>query len=147
MTPEMQHTYYTEKLFFGVSNLLAAGAGMLGAMLNEGDARWVYVTLSVGILVATSMSLMTRREETMRIIAGRNLFAVMTTVLGTRALAHWSEVLAAVQEDILLLGFVSACVCVIAFTVGFGLIRSLDQQKLGLGRWVKNLIITILTKK
>jgi hypothetical protein len=147
MTPEMQHTYYTEKLFFGVSNLLAAGAGMLGAMLNEGDARWVYVTLSVGILVATSMSLMTRREETMRIIAGRNLFAVMTTVLGTRALAHWSEVLAAVQEDILLLGFVSACVCVIAFTVGFGLIRSLDQQKLGLGRWVKDLIITILTKK
>ncbi len=143
----MQHTYYTEKLFFGVSNLLAAGAGMLGAMLNEGDARWVYVTLSVGILVATSMSLMTRREETMRIIAGRNLFAVMTTVLGTRALAHWSEVLAAVQEDILLLGFVSACVCVIAFTVGFGLIRSLDQQKLGLGRWVKDLIITILTKK
>jgi hypothetical protein len=83
----------------------------------------------------------------MRIIAGRNLFAVMTTVLGTRALAHWSEVLAAVQEDILLLGFVSACVCVIAFTVGFGLIRSLDQQKLGLGRWVKDLIITILTKK
>jgi len=143
----MQHTYYTEKLFFGVSNLLAAGAGMLGAMLNEGDARWVYVTLSVGILVATSMSLMTRREEPMRIIAGRNLFAVMTTVLGTRALAHWSEVLAAVQEDILLLGFVSACVCVIAFTVGFGLIRSLDQQKLGLGRWVKDLIITILTKK
>jgi hypothetical protein len=147
MTRDMQHTYYTEKLFFGVSNLLAAGAGMLGAMLNEGDARWVYVTLSVGILVATSMSLMTRREETMRIIAGRNLFAVMTTVLGTRALAHWSEVLAAVQEDILLLGFVSACVCVIAFTVGFGLIRSLDQQKLGLGRWVKDLIITILTKK
>ena len=143
----MHHTYYTEKLFFGISNLLAAGAGMLGAMLNEGDARWVYVTLSVGILVATSMSLMTRREETMRIIAGRNLFAVMTTVLGTRALAHWSEVLAAVQEDILLLGFVSACVCVIAFTVGFGLIRSLDQQKLGLGRWVKDLIITILTKK
>jgi len=147
MTRDMHHTYYTEKLFFGISNLLAAGAGMLGAMLNEGDARWVYVTLSVGILVATSMSLMTRREETMRIIAGRNLFAVMTTVLGTRALAHWSEVLAAVQEDILLLGFVSACVCVIAFTVGFGLIRSLDQQKLGLGRWVKDLIITILTKK
>ena len=143
----MQHTYYTEKLFFGIGNLLAAGAGLVGAMLNEGDARWVYVTLSVGILVATSMSLMTRREESMRIIAGRNLFAVMTTVLGTRALAHWSKALSAVQDDVLLLGFASACVCVLAFTVGFGLIRNLDQDKFSLGKWIKDIIITILTKK
>jgi hypothetical protein len=143
----MQHTYYTEKLFFGISNLLAAGAGMLGAILNEGDMRWVCVTLSVGIVVSTAMSLMTRREESMRIVAGRNLFAVLTTVLGTRALAHWWESLAVVQDDVLLLGFASACVCVLAFTVGFGLIRNLDQDKFSLGKWLKDLIITILTKK
>lgn len=147
MTDEMQHTYYTEKLFFGIGNMLAAGAGLLGAMLNEGDARWVYVTLSVGIIVSTSMSLMTRRDESMRVIAGRNLFTVIATVLGTRGLAHWSDLYVAVRDDILLLGFVSACVCVAAFTIGFGFIRSLDQQKLGLGRWLKDLLITILTKK
>jgi hypothetical protein len=147
MTSDMQHTYYTEKLLFGIGNMLAAGAGLLGAMLNEGDARWVYVTLSVGIIVSTSMSLMTRRDESMRVIAGRNLFTVIATVLGTRGLAHWSDLYAAVRDDILLLGFVSGCVCVAAFTIGFGFIRSLDQQKLGLGRWLKDLLITILTKK
>ncbi len=147
MTTSMEHTYYTEKLFFGIGNMLAAGAGLVGAMFNEGDARWVYVTLSVGIIVSTSMSLMTRRDESMRVIAGRNLFTIIATVLGTRGLAHWTDLYIAVRDDILLLGFVSACVCIAAFTVGFGFIRSLDQQKLGLGRWLKELIITILTKK
>jgi hypothetical protein len=52
-----------------------------------------------------------------------------------------------VQDDVLLLGFASACVCVLAFTVGFGLIRNLDQDKFSLGKWLKDLIITILTKK
>ena len=147
MTSDMEHTYYSEKLFFGIGNMLAAGAGLVGAMLNEGDARWVYVTLSVGIIVSTSMSLMTRRDESMRVIAGRNLFTIIATVLGTRGLAHWTDLYLAVRDDILLLGFVSACVCVASFTVGFGFIRSLDQQKLGLGRWLKDLLITILTKK
>lgn len=147
MTRDMHHTYYTEKLFFGISNLLAAGAGILGAMLNEGDMRWVCVTLSVGILVSTAMSLMTRREETMRIIAGRNLFAVMATTLGTRALAHWFDAIAPVYDDVLLLGFASACVCVVAFTVGFGLIRSLDQDKFSIGKWLVDILLLILTRK
>jgi hypothetical protein len=143
----MHHTYYTEKIFFGIANLLGAAFGLLGAMMTEGDARWIYVTLSVGILVSTSMSLMTRRDESMRVIAGRNLFTVIVTVLGTRALTHWVITLAPAKDDILLLGFLSACVCVCAFTIGFGLIRSLDQEKFSLGRWLKDLLLLLLTPK
>jgi len=37
MTDEMQHTYYTEKLFFGIGNMLAAGAGLLGITSEQLD--------------------------------------------------------------------------------------------------------------
>ena len=143
----MHHTYYTEKIFFGTTNLVAAAFGLLGAMINEGDARWICVTMSVGIIVSTSMALMTRRDESMRIITGRSLFAVITSIFGTRALAHYILSLAPVNDDILLLGFVSGCVTVLTFTVGYGLIRSLNDQKFTLGAWIIEILRIFLAPK
>ncbi len=62
--------YFAEKIFFGTLTLTSSGVAALGAILSEGDARWFYVTFAVGPLVSTCMALMTRRNESMKVVAG-----------------------------------------------------------------------------
>lgn len=139
--------YYNEKIFFGTTNLIGAFFATLGAMMTYGDARWIFVTLVVGIITSTSMALMTRKDENMKIVVGRFLFAVVATVLGTRVLSHSIASLAIMNDDIIFLGAIAGAVNVFAFTVGYGLIRSLNDERISLGRWLKDLLLTILTKK
>lgn len=140
------HHYY-EKVFFGTANLLGAALAGMGAVLTDGDTRWLYVTLVVGILCSTSLALMTRKPtESIGVVAGRSLFAIIMTAVGTRLLAYWAD-LSVAHTDVIYLGGLSMLVNVLAYTVGYGLIRSLDDGKIGLGTRIVNIIVSILTKK
>jgi len=140
-------TYYTEKIFFGSVNLVCSYIALLGAIMTDGDARWMLVTLSVGIFLSTTFALMTRYDESMRIVAGRSLFAVFWAVFGTRLLIFVFPGLQNMHDDLLLLGAVSGGVTAVSFTAGYGLIRSMDSEKLSIGKWIKDMIIIMLTKK
>jgi hypothetical protein len=141
------HNYFHEKVFFGTMNMLAAGASLAGGLLSNEEARWIYVTLAVGILVATSLALMTRKDEPMSVVVGRFLFAMIATVLLTRWFAHWANLIELLESDVLMLGAVSGTVCVTAFTIGYGMIRSMDQKKISIGKWLHETLLAILTKR
>lgn len=141
----IQMNYYYEKIFFGTTNLIGGAVALLGAILSEGDTRWFYVTLTVGIIVSTCMALMTRRTESMNVVAGRFLFAVICTVLATRIVPYIIPPLDAIHEDVLLLGCAAGAVNVLSFTVGYGLIRNLDDEKVSLGNRLKDFAISVLT--
>ena len=139
--------YYYERIFFGTTNLIGGAVALLGAILSEGDTRWFCVTLTVGIIVSTCMALMTRRTESMKVVSGRFLFAVICTVLATRIVPYIIPPLYAIYEDVLLLGCAAGAVNVLSFTVGYGLIRSLDDEKISVGKWLKDVLIMLLTRK
>lgn len=143
-----QMNYHHERIFFGTTNLIGCAVAILGAILSEGDTRWFCVTLTVGIIVSTCMALMTRNTESMKVVSGRFLFALTCTVLATRLVPYAIPSMAeAIYNDVLLLGVVSGIVNVLAFTVGYGLIKSLNDEKISLGRWLKDILIMLLTRK
>lgn len=144
--------YYQEKILAGTSVLIAAAVSWLGAILSEGDARWFFVTLTTGIVVSISMALMTRRgesenrkAESIKIVCGRFMFAVIGAVVGTRILVFFVPRLRAIHDDVLLLAGFSALVSITTFTVGYGLIRNLDDEKVSLGDRLKEFAISVLT--
>jgi len=140
--------YFTEKMFFGILNLIGSAIAAIGAILSEDDTRWFCITLTVGIIVSTCMALMTRNTESMKVVSGRFLFALTCTVLATRLVPYAIPSMAdAIYSDVLLLGVVSGIVNVLAFTVGYGLIKSLNDEKISLGRWLKDILIMLLTRK
>jgi len=143
----MEHHYFADKIFFGTMALISAGLNIIGAMFAPHESQWLCVTMAVGSLVSACLALMTRRNESIRIIAGRCLFSVIVAVLGTRVLVRYFDALAIAGDDILLLGALAGTVTVVSFTIGFGFIRSLDDDKFSLGQWIKDMLLLILTRK
>lgn len=141
------HNYYLEKIFFGSLTLAAAFISWLGLLFSEGDFRWLFATLVGGIVTSTSMALLTRYKESMKIVVGRFLFALIGAVVGTRVLVFFFPKLKAVHDDAFLLAGFAAVMSVFFFTWGYGMIRSMDDEKLPIGKWFKDLLILFLTKK
>lgn len=143
----MNSHYYYEKLLYGTTSLLASSLSFAGAILSHDEQQWVYVTFAVGILISCCMGLITRRDESMRVVVGRGLFSTISTVLLTRLLVYYFSALQMAKDDPLILGGIAAGVCIFAFTIGYGFIRGLDQEKFSLAKTIRDLLILILTKK
>lgn len=136
--------YFKEKLLFGLSSFASAGFSGLGAIMTGEEARWVYVTISVAIMCSSSLALMFRKPtESIKIVVGRCMMSVLITVFGTRVLVEATGMEAA-HTDVLYLGGVATGVCVLAYTVGHGLFKSMDANSSGMGNTIRQFLLNLL---
>jgi hypothetical protein len=128
----MLMSYTAEKILFGLATMGGSGVCTLGAVMNEGDARYLYVTLAVSIITAAFCAIIFKRQdEAMRVVSGRCGLSILGGIFGTRYLLHkgW---LTAVDGDVIILGGQAIVVTMAAYFVGFWVLYRLDRNGKGL---------------
>ena len=132
---------FHEKIFFGVITLASTAFSMVGAIMTDGDARWLYVTLAVSSMTSGFLALMFKKhDETMRLVVGRCGFAILGGVLATRPIVHQLGFEQITQTDIISLGGLSAATCIMTFFVGFALLSCIERGSPALAeKWFKKI--------
>ena len=134
-------TPFHEKIFFGFSTLLGAGFSMLGAIMTDGEARWIYVTLASSSMTSGFLALMFKRaDETIRLSVGRCGFAILGGILATRPIVHQLGFEELTETDIISLGGLSSITCIGTFFVGYAFLRCVERSAPALAeKWFKKL--------
>jgi hypothetical protein len=132
---------FHEKLLFGITTLASTGFSMLGAIMTEGEARWLYVTLAASSMTSGFLALMFKKpEEAIRLVVGRCGFAILGGILATRPIVHQLGFLKVNETDIISLGGLSAITCIITFFVGHAGLLIVERQSPRLAeKWLKKL--------
>jgi hypothetical protein len=132
---------FHEKLLFGFAALTSTGFSMLGAIMTDGEARWLYVTLAASSMTSGFLALMFKKQdEAIRLVVGRCGFAVLGGVLATRPIVHQLGFVKITETDIISLAFISAMTCIATFFVGFAGLLIVERQSPQLAeKWLKKL--------
>lgn len=131
---------FHEKLFFGTATLTSVGTSTLGALMTEGETRWVFVTFTCSILTAAFMALMFKRsDEGVRLVIGRCGFSVLGGILATQPAAYYFKV-DTVHTNIISLAALSSVVCIGFFFVGYAMLKIVEAKAPALAeKWFKKL--------
>lgn len=114
--------YFHEKLAAGFATLAAAGISYVGAILSDGEVRWVCITLASSILMSMLVAVLLRAPtETMKLTIARAGFAIMLGVLGTRELLiRWG--IDAFEHDAIRLAGVASAMTIGGHVLGYPLL-------------------------
>jgi hypothetical protein len=115
-------SYTAEKIFFGLAVLLSSAFSTLGAILTDGETRWIMVTFTSSILTAAFLSLVFKRvDETIRHVVGRSGLAILGGMLGSRYLVHRYGI-SFVDGDVVGLAGLAAAVTLVGWLIGYWLL-------------------------
>lgn len=119
---------FHEKILFGSAALTSAGTSTMGAMMTEGETRWVFVTFTICILTASFLALMFKKsEESIRLVIGRCGFSVIGGILATQPAAHYLKV-ESVHTNVISLAALSSLVCIGFFFIGFAMLKIVEAK-------------------
>jgi hypothetical protein len=113
---------FHEKLLAGFSTLAASAIAYVGAILTEGEVRWVCITLAASLPMAMFCAVIVRApSETMKVTLCRAGVAVMAGCLGTRELLlRWGG--EGFEHDAIRLAGYAAGMTVVGMVVGYPLL-------------------------
>ena len=121
-------TYTQEKITYGLAAMASAGMSTLGAILTDGESRWLFVTITSSILTACFLALVFKRvDETIRIVIGRAGLSILGGVLGSRYIVH-RYALTSAENDIVALAGVAAAVTIAGFIIGYPLLQLINSR-------------------
>ena len=121
-------TYTQEKITYGLAAMASAGMSTLGAILTDGESRWLFVTITSSILTACFLALVFKRvDETIRIVIGRAGLSILGGVLGSRYIVHRYAMTSA-ENDIVALAGVAAAVTIGGFILGYPLLQLINSR-------------------
>lgn len=124
----MMMTTHLEKMTFGTFTAVPAVISAVGAILTEGDTRWLCITAFISFLTSGFLSLMFKKpDETIQIVVGRAGIAILGGMFATRPVVHMFA-LEDVYKDAIYLAAVSSGVCVGMFSVGVALLKILEAS-------------------
>lgn len=128
MTRLSQFQLFHEKLASGIATIVASGIAYVGAILTEGEVRWVCITLASSILMAMFTAVIVRAPtETMKVTVARAGFSILTGCLGTRELLmRWG--LDAFEHDAIRLAGVAAGMTIAGMVLGYPLLLLLNSK-------------------
>ena len=132
---------FHEKLFFGITTLTGTAFSTLGAVMNQGEARWLYVTLAASSMTSGFLALMFKKsEQSIQLVIGRCGFAVLGGVLATRPIVHQLGFSKITETDIISLAGLSALTCIGTFFIGVAGLRTLERVAPEIAeKWFKKL--------
>lgn len=121
-------TYTQEKITYGIAAMVSAAASTFGAVVSEGESRWLFVTITASILTACFLALIFKRaDEGIRLVIGRAGLSILGGVLGSRYIvSHYG--ITAVNNDIVALAGVAAGVTMAGFVVGYPLLQLINSK-------------------
>lgn len=119
---------FFEKLFFGASVLIAATLGWTGAILSNGEWRWLCITFTSSILMGTLAALIVKSPlDSMKVTVGRTGVAILIGTLGTReVVVKWG--IEAFQDDAIRLAGWAAGMTLAGMTLGYPLILLVNTK-------------------
>lgn len=121
-------SHFEEKVFFGIFSMMSSGFLWLGAIMTEGDARWLYITFASSIMTAAFLSLVFKKtSESIRLVVGRSGLAIMGGIFGTKFVVSHTEAINVYNDGIALAG-VACGVCIASFLVGFTLLGIISKK-------------------
>lgn len=121
-------TYTQEKITYGLAAMASAAMATLGAVMSEGESRWLFVTLTSSILTACFLALVFKRvDETIRIVIGRAGLSILGGVLGSHYIVRQYG-LKIVDNDIVALAGVAAGVTMGGFIIGYPLLQLINAK-------------------
>jgi hypothetical protein len=113
---------FHEKLAAGIATITAAGISYVGAILTDGEVRWVCITMASAFLMSMLVAVLLRAPtESMKLTIARAGFAIMVGVLGTRELLiRWGA--DAFEHDAIRLAGVAAAATIGGHVLGYPLL-------------------------
>ena len=83
-------TLTQEKVFFGVTTYLGSGLCSMGAIVNSGELRWIYVTLAVGVMTSAFLALLFKKAtDTIQIVVGWCGLSIMMSMVDSKVVVHF----------------------------------------------------------
>jgi hypothetical protein len=131
---------FHEKVFFGIISMIGAALSTTGAILTDGETRWVFVTFTVSILTAAFLALTFKApSEGIRLVVGRCGLSVLGGILGTQPVVHYFKI-DSVHENVISLAAASSVVCVAFFFVGYAMLKIIEAKAPVIAeKWFKKL--------
>lgn len=100
--------------------------------MTEGEARWIYITITASILTACFMALIFKRaDESIRLVIGRSGLAILAGVLASRWAVHKFGI-ELVEGDVVALAGLAAGVTIGAFLIGYPLLQVVNEKSAGI---------------
>jgi hypothetical protein len=132
---------FHEKLLFGFTSLLTTTFSTMGAILTEGETRWVYVTFAASSMTSGFVTLMFKKaNDTIQATMGRFGFAILGGILGTKPIIHHLGFEQLVETDIISLGGLSAATCIGTYFIGYACLTILEKVAPSIAaKWLKKL--------
>lgn len=116
-------------------------------IMSEGDVRWLLFTFSISIFCSSLLTLgFWRMTDPARVIVYRCGMPVMISVFGSKAIVHYCG-LDVVREDMMLLGFLTIMVTVVAYFFGHGLFKYMDREATHFGSKLFKIILRTMGLK
>lgn len=130
---------FHDKIGFGITTIASAATSAAGAVMTEGETRWVFITFTASFLMSGFLALIFKKsDETIRLVIGRCGFAIMGGILATKPAIHYFGLEAATNADMIALAGVSSAVCGFFFIFGFALLKILENRAPSIAdRWFK----------
>jgi hypothetical protein len=145
-------TWFQDKIIYSAAVMLSGFCCWLGAILTQGDIRWLYATMASSVLTSGFLGLVLRKpEEPIQIIIPRAFLGVLGGVLGTKVgvisipqLRHMSE---RFEADVLYLAGVAAFSSIIFHIVGYAFIKAANDSAQSISSRLLEKALTILGLK
>ena len=143
----MNPFYCSEKLLYGSATIVTTTLCGIGAIVNDADQRWIYVTLAIGVMCSAFLALVFRKErETMKITVGRCGLSIMGSVFGSPLVVHFYKI-NGTEDNVLLLAGIAMSVCIASFFIGFAFLRMLDKNSNTFGATLMEMVKLWINKK
>lgn len=145
-------TWFEEKLLYSATVLISGFLCWIGAILSEGDIRWLYATMASSVMTSGFLGLILRKEgESIQIVIARAALGVFGGVFGTKigvvsfeSLNHLSVKL---ESDVLFLSGVAGIFAAFFNVVGFAFIKVADASAQSVSKRLLEKLLFILGLK
>ena len=133
---------YSAKVFYGLMSLATYYFSWMGALLTEGETRWLCITMMSCLPTAVMLSLMFKKPtDPLQKAVGRAFLAILFGILATKPIAQYFGVegLHESGNGIMLAGWSSAS-CGAGYLVGFPLLWLIERRSFLLASLLLNKI-------
>ena len=134
-----------DKLMLVISAILGSASAYGGAVMSEGQARWMLVAFGSAVLCAAILSIGFRKpDETGKVVVSRCFIATMIGVSIIKVALHQWD-LAWLDKDIVALILATNGATTFGYLIGYEVIVLFSKESGSISKWIFNWIIKKFT--
>jgi hypothetical protein len=120
--------YSEERMFMGVFTCVASAFWWAGAILSQGDIRWLCISGAVSFMTSCLLALTFKKpDETMQLVTCRCALSILGAIFTTKLFAHYLGI-ESLNSDPINLGGVAFLCAILNFFLGFSALRYIEKN-------------------